>query len=43
MIIRKTKEDVQAYLSKVEQKVRDLEVADEIHRHAELRLLLLSI
>ena len=29
MIIRKTKEDVQAYLSKVEQKVRDLEVATE--------------
>ena len=29
LIIRKTKEDVQAYLSKVEQKVRDLEVATE--------------
>lgn len=29
LIIRKTKEDVQAYLSKVEQKVRDLEVTTE--------------
>ena len=34
MIIRKTKEDVQAYLSKVEQKVRDLEVATEADKIA---------
>ena len=34
MIIRKTKEDVQAYLSKVEQKVRDLEVTTEADKIA---------
>ena len=34
VIIRKTKEDVAAYLSKVEQKVRDLEVSTEAEKIA---------
>jgi len=34
VIIRKTKEDVSAYLSKVEQKVRDLEVSTEAEKIA---------
>ena len=33
-IIRKTKEDVAAYLSKVEQKVRDLEISTEAEKIA---------
>merc|ERR1712155_25987 len=33
-IIRKTKEDVQAYLTKVEQKVKDLEVSNEAEKIA---------